>query len=145
MLVVVGFGVVVVGVVVGVVAGSVVESPSQETAHCLSQHCSPEGQSMSVLQSEHKQSVLVSHSPGQLFAAQVSSQLWQPTVLKKSQTGPTGTVYLQFHSVLNITPTALPAVKLKPSIRAVSRVDIASSALHQARTLGAAHPVEAAI
>ena len=96
MLVVVGFGVVVVGVVVGVVAGSVVESPSQETAHCLSQHCSPEGQSMSVLQSEHKQSVLVSHSPGQLFAAQVSSQLWQPTVLKKSQTGPRGRVYLQF-------------------------------------------------
>ena len=61
----------------------VVVSPSQEVAHCLSQHFSPEEQSASVLQSEHWQSVLVSHSvsPGQLFAAQVSSQLWQPTLL----------------------------------------------------------------
>ena len=61
----------------------VVVSPSHEIAHCLSQHFSPEEQSESVLQSEHWQSVLVSHSvsPGQLFAAQVSSQLWQPTLL----------------------------------------------------------------
>ena len=74
MLVGVGFGVVVIGVVV---------SPSHEIAHCLSQHFSPEEQSASVLQSEHWQSVLVSHSvsPGQLLAAQVSSQLWHPTVL----------------------------------------------------------------
>ena len=61
----------------------VVVSPSHEIAHCLSQHISPEEQSASVLQSEHWQSVLVSHSvsPGQLLAAQVSSQLWHPTVL----------------------------------------------------------------
>ena len=72
-----------VGVGFGVWVGVGVGPSSQETAHCLSQHCSPDGQSMSVLQSEHWQSVLVSHSdsPGQLFAAQVSSQLWQPTVL----------------------------------------------------------------
>ena len=77
MLVVVGFGVVV------VVAGAGVVSPSHEIAHCLSQHFSPEEQSASVLQSEHWQSVLVSHSvsPGQLFAAHVSSQLWQPTFM----------------------------------------------------------------
>ena len=75
-LVVVGFGVVVVGVVV------VVGSLSQVIAHCLPQQVSPEGQSRSVLQSEQLQSVLVSHSasPGQLFAAHVSSQLWHPTV-----------------------------------------------------------------
>ena len=80
MLVVVGFGVVVVVVVAGVVV--VVGSLSQVIAHCLSQHVSPEVQSKSVLQSEHLQLVLVSHSasPGQLFAAQVSSQLWHPTV-----------------------------------------------------------------
>ena len=77
MLVVVGFGVVL--VVVGAGDGD----GSQEIAHCLSQHISPEEQSASVLQSEHWQSVLVSHSvsPGQLLAAQVSSQLWHPTVL----------------------------------------------------------------
>ena len=96
-LVVVGFGVVVVGVevvvagvvevvavVVVVVAGVVVVvGPlSHVIAHCLSQQVSPEGQSKSVLQSEQLQSVLVSHSasPGQLFAAHVSSQLWHPTV-----------------------------------------------------------------
>ena len=73
------------GVSVGfeVVVVVLVVSPSQETAHCLSQHFSPEEQSASVLQSEHWQSVLVSHSvsPGQLFAAHVSSQLWQPTFM----------------------------------------------------------------
>ena len=90
MLVVVGFGVVVVGVEV-VVAGVVevvavvvvvVGSLSQVIAHCLSQQVSPEVQSKSVLQSEQLQSVLVSHSasPGQLFAAHVSSQWWHPTV-----------------------------------------------------------------
>ena len=78
MLVVVGFGVVV--VVAGVVV--VVGPLSHVIAHCLSQQVSPEGQSKSVLQSEQLQSVLVSHSasPGQLFAAHVSSQLWHPTV-----------------------------------------------------------------
>ena len=77
MSVVAGFGV---GVVV---VGAGVVSPLHEIAHCLSQHFSPEEQSASVLQSEHWQSVLVSHSasPGQLLAAQVSSQLWHPTVL----------------------------------------------------------------
>ena len=83
-LVVVGFGVVVVGVEVVVAAGVVVVvgSLSHVIAHCLSQQVSPEGQSKSVLQSEQLQSVLVSHSasPGQLFAAHVSSQLWHPTV-----------------------------------------------------------------
>ena len=71
------------GVSVGFEVVVVVVSPSQEIEHCLSQHFSPEEQSASVLQSEHLQSVLVSHSvsPGQLFAAQVSSQLWQPTLL----------------------------------------------------------------
>ena len=65
-----------------VVVVVVVVPPSHEIAHCLLQHFSPEEQSASVLQSEHWQSVLVSHSvPGQLFAAQVSSQLWQPTLL----------------------------------------------------------------
>ena len=70
----VGFSVVVV-----VAGGSV---GPHEDAHCLSQHCSPVGQSLSTLQSEQLQSVLVSHSasPGQLFAAHVSSQLWHPTV-----------------------------------------------------------------
>ena len=79
MLVVVGFGVVVV-VVAGVVV--VVGSLSQVIAHCLSQQVSPEVQSKSVLQSEHLQLVLVSHSasPGQLFASHVSSQWWHPTV-----------------------------------------------------------------
>ena len=64
-------------VVVVVAGGSV---GPHEDAHCLSQHCSPVGQSLSTLQSEQLQSVLVSQSKsGQLFAAQVSSQLWQPT------------------------------------------------------------------
>ena len=84
MLVVVGFGVVVVGVVDVVAAGVVVVvgSLSQVIAHCLSQQVSPEVQSKSVLQSEHLQSVLVLHSasPGQLFASHVSSQWWHPTV-----------------------------------------------------------------
>ena len=77
-LVVVGFGVVVVVAGVEVVVGPL----SHVIAHCLSQQVSPEGQSRSVLQSEQLQSVLVSHSasPGQLFAAHVSSQLWHPTV-----------------------------------------------------------------
>ena len=88
---------VVVGCGVVVTAGAGVVSASHEIEHCLSQHFSPEPQSASVLQSEHWQSVLVSHSDsvGQLFAAQVASQLWQPTALAKSQTGPTGTVYLK--------------------------------------------------
>ena len=84
------------GVVVTTGAGVV--TPLHEIEHCLSQHCSPEPQSASVLQSEHWQFVLVSHSAspsGQLFAPHVASQLWQPTLLAKSQTGPTGTVYLQ--------------------------------------------------
>jgi hypothetical protein len=37
------------------------------------------------------------------------------------------------------------AIKLESSIRAVCRVYIASCALHQTRTLGAANPVEATI
>ena len=40
---------------------------------------------------------------------------------------------------------SVSAIELESSIRAGRRVFITSRTLHQARTLGAAHPVEAAI
>ena len=43
------------------------------------------------------------------------------------------------------TSMVLPAIKLKFSVGAVARVRVAGSALHQTRTLGTAHPVEATV